>query len=363
VVWSHDRPSQVFGVRHPDGSRGDASHKLDFGFRRSAAGAKRWVYGNVDIRPDDVLFVDGDQQPSYMPPPITDVPDLEAELARDPAFLAAIKDDRFARAVYTVFRNRAFRKGTGEQSWECGDREAARLVAALRNLGESYQDYFPYGDIKGVWPDDRAAREAQLRNWAETWSQPHDPSFDIKVPSSVVIGGVVRRVESAEEAETARRDMLVEFEKHKEKMAQQRRDALERLREAAAEIQENPNGDVFGALHAHLTRLDWRTENEVDRQRARARLLQRGVQVLQVIKGMETRADGRLEEWTEAIRKRRQLPSGEVRFHGKDALNRLTPDEREVTTGVARRRLDQLALTGRVTKEEYDSLSLKLEGR
>jgi hypothetical protein len=90
VIWSLGKPNEVEKARYPDGSQGEARDTLDHGFRRRASGERLWVYGRIDIRPDDVIFIDGDQ-PLYQPPPQGEVPNLEADLARDSAFIAAIR--------------------------------------------------------------------------------------------------------------------------------------------------------------------------------------------------------------------------------------------------------------------------------
>lgn len=159
VWWSLGKPFKTEFARFPDGSRGIAQHMLDYGWRRRAADTRRWIHGTIEVRPNDVEFIDG-QKPVYSPPPLTDIPNLEAELARDAEFLNALQDDRFANAVYVVFGNRTFYKGADERGWSCGLRQAARLVRDLRGLGESYQDWFPYGELAGTYPDDRPEREA-----------------------------------------------------------------------------------------------------------------------------------------------------------------------------------------------------------
>ncbi len=142
IRWDLGHPRVITTALYPDGTRGDVFFVLDHGYRRRANDLKRWVSGTIDIRTDDVIFRDGVSQPSYMPPLRSTVPNLEADLANDDAFLASLEDDRFAKAVYAAFRNHRFFKDGDERSWLCGDRQAAHLVSNLRGLGESYQDYF-----------------------------------------------------------------------------------------------------------------------------------------------------------------------------------------------------------------------------
>jgi hypothetical protein len=163
VRWSTGKPSDAENALYPDGSRGEANDTLNHGFRRRASGERLWIYGRIDIRPDDVVFIDG-EQPIYQPPPQGDIPNLEADLARDGAFVAAIKDDRFALAVRTVFDNRSFYKGQDPRSWVSGERSAAALVANLRDRGESYNDYYPrFAGLRGTYPDDRPDIERRLQ--------------------------------------------------------------------------------------------------------------------------------------------------------------------------------------------------------
>ncbi|HWX57375.1 hypothetical protein [Bradyrhizobium sp.] len=175
VRWSTGKPSDAENALYPDGSRGEANDTLDHGFRRRASGERLWIYGRIDIRPDDVVFIDG-EQPIYQPPPQGDIPNLEADLARDGAFVAAIKDDRFALAVRTVFDNRSFYKGQDPRSWVSGERSAAALVANLRDRGESYNDYYPrFAGLRGTYPDDRY-RAAPADTHRRDFEVAHNPA-------------------------------------------------------------------------------------------------------------------------------------------------------------------------------------------
>src|ERR1700722_3013838 len=166
AIWDLGEPREVENARYPDGTRGEARKTLDHGFRRRPTNSgydRLWIYGRIDIRPDDILFIDV-EQPVYQPPPLSDVPNLEADLARDPVFLAAIKDDRLALAVLNFVDNRTFYEGQDPRSWICGSRMAPRLVANLRDKGESYQDYFPgHAALPGTYPDDRPDIERSLQ--------------------------------------------------------------------------------------------------------------------------------------------------------------------------------------------------------
>jgi hypothetical protein len=360
VVWSLGRPTSAYAVRYPDGSRGKVEHVLDHGYRRHATGPKRWIYGTIDVRPDDVLFTDGATQPAYTPPALSDKPDLEAELARDEAFLTALKDDRFARAVYVVFRNRDFLKGHDHRRWLCGDRQAARLVAHLRDLGESYQDYFPHGELKGIWPDDREEREDWIRKQLELVSKPLEFKFEVRVGTRVGRENGSVLVETEHQAQTLREELRREFDQKRPELEEKRRQMRASSERQLAELNQNPNGDVFAALHAHLTRLGWRTENERDREDARLRSRQRKLAILRELKQMEARPAAPPGEWTDQIRKRRASQQGALHVFRADLLRGLSPDEREAETGGVERRLDQLALGGHIMKDEYDDFAARL---
>ena len=54
VRRSFGRPSDVTNIRYPDGSRADANYTLDYGFRRRGGGDKLWIYGRIDITPEEI---------------------------------------------------------------------------------------------------------------------------------------------------------------------------------------------------------------------------------------------------------------------------------------------------------------------
>lgn len=343
VRWDTGRPRRVELARYPDGPRGVAEHMLDHGWRRRDG--RGWIYGSIEIGPDDVTFVDG-VQPVYQPPPRTDVPNLESDLARDPAFLAAIMDDRFANAAYAVF-NRSFYKGDDLRPWGGGDRAAARLLANLRGLGESYQDWFPHGGLVGVYPDDRPEREAWLRAQIEQLSRPfqlHDMLLHPSMPDAVR-AEILRQIEADRPA----------LEQRFAELRQSRQESLQVATRALAALDENI--DVFQSLHDHLARLGWRVENADDRARLREQELRRAVEVLREIEVLEGRPAQTPGAWTEAIRRQ---PRGPIRLHESGSLDRMSADEREVAIGGARRRLRDLATSGRIDREQFDDFSKRL---
>jgi hypothetical protein len=94
-----------------------------------------------------------------------------------------------------------------------------------------------------------------------------------------------------------------------------------------------------------------------------------GVQILQELKELDQRPEGALGEWAQALHRRHTSLAGmtagivlrEV-IGGRDPLEGRTPDEREVLLGNVPRRLIHLTITGRMTKEEYDSFVRRLRG-
>ncbi len=315
VAWSFGRPHRAFSVLYPDGTRGEVDSASDHGFRRRSTGEKRWIYGKIDIQPNDVVFTDG-PQPTYTPPPQTDVPDLEADLARDPAFLEAIQDDRFARAVYNIFSYRPFLKGTDERAWHCGGRDAASLVADLRGLGESYQDYYLDHGFLGCWPDDRSEREARLRK---------------------------------------------EIEELKDSQDERDRMRLEWAEQSLAEHLEDKNADVFDALHAHVTRLGWHTLNAEDKAKDDRRDLDQRVGILRKVKSLEGRRLLTAPQWAVPFRQRLVIVDRYLRFPSIRKVpeaETLSMEEREAyIPALVRKRLYLLAVTGRISKDDFDTLN------
>jgi hypothetical protein len=89
-----------------------------------------------------------------------------------------------------------------------------------------------------------------------------------------------------------------------------------------------------------------------------------GIAVLQDIKELERRPEGTPGEWTEPLRRRvLSYRPGPPRDASQDRLReRMSADEWEVRSGGMQRRLISLALTGRITEEEYDRLVDRLQG-
>lgn len=93
----------------------------------------------------------------------TDAPDLEADLVRDALFREALKDDRFALAVYKLLENQGFYKGADEREWSASFRQVARIVADLRGVGEDYLDFYCNGPEVVPPEHDTSFREHLVR--------------------------------------------------------------------------------------------------------------------------------------------------------------------------------------------------------
>jgi hypothetical protein len=97
--------------------------------------------------------------------------------------------------------------------------------------------------------------------------------------------------------------------------------------------------------------------------------LQRGLAVLQEMKELEKRSESSLGEWAEALRRRYTSPEGIAgtlvlieNIGGRDGLEGMSAEEREVRLGGVQKRLIGLAITGRIAKEEYDSFVKRVRG-
>jgi hypothetical protein len=279
-------------------------------------------------------------------------PDLEADLAGDQDFLAALRVDRFALAVNHVFANRYFLKGGDERSWMCGERQAAALVARLRGLDEGYSDYYLREDFSGTWPDDRVEQETLLRQQIARRSKPVECDFNIKVPSYFAGADGIEEIQNAAQAAALESRLQCEFEQSRPKLEAERLKLLESSERKLAELIEMRNADVLEALHAHLTRLGWRTQNALDRAKLARRRLDRQVEVLREVKAFETRAEAPPQAWAASLEHRMGFGSGWTIGVLRDPA--LTEEEREARQ--AAHRLAKLALSGRISQHDYGRL-------
>lgn len=245
--------------------------------------------------------------------------DLEEDLAADEAFIAALNDDRFVLAFLASFENSKFICISDGAEWISGWRTAPGLVAKLRNRGETYLDYLEkHAGFAGVYPDDREFREKQLVKLIESraswFRQPHiKPKF--RTP-----------------------------------------DASQQLEQ----IRQNVNADVFEALRNHLMRLGWRRQTPED---IRAELLSRHelrIVAFREIKEHEAKPPGLQPEWAGAIAQSRAI-SGEPKTPMTIMPASTDPAFRETHhPRTAEDRLDDLALSGRISQEDHERLRKQL---
>jgi hypothetical protein len=125
-------------------------------------------------------------------------------------------------------------------------------------------------------------------------------------------------------------------------------------RKLAAFREDHANDDVFEAIRDHLSRLGWRTETEQDRERIHQDWVGRALQVLQEVKELEQRPTAPPGDWVEPLRSRRAAYG---RAFEPEALERMSADVRAVETGELDQRVKNLALTGRITEQEYRALT------
>ena len=133
-------PLRAHNALLPDGTRGGVWSRTLPWWRREGRGDKMWIIGDVDIREDDVVFVDrASQHIRYEPPSANSFARLERELALHPPFVAALADDKFAFVAHNMLANLEWmRIGTREIGMFEGLHD---MIACLRNKGEDYLDY------------------------------------------------------------------------------------------------------------------------------------------------------------------------------------------------------------------------------
>jgi len=133
------RPARARNALLPDGTRGDVHGRAADRWRRTGSGGKVWILGTVEIRPDDIVFVDRASQDLEYTPPTAPMFRLERDVALHRPFVAALADDKFAAVAHSMLTN---------LEWvPIGAREIGlfdsphRMIACLRNKGEDYLDF------------------------------------------------------------------------------------------------------------------------------------------------------------------------------------------------------------------------------
>jgi hypothetical protein len=133
-------PMRAHNVLLPGGTRGDVQNRTAGWWRREGRGDKIWIIGDVDIRADDIIFVDAASQDlKYQPPPAESPARLERELALHGPFVEALADDKFAAVAHNMLMH---------LEWvQIGAHEIGlfdslhHMIASLRNKGEDYLDF------------------------------------------------------------------------------------------------------------------------------------------------------------------------------------------------------------------------------
>jgi hypothetical protein len=115
---------------------------------------------------------------------------------------------------------------------------------------------------------------------------------------------------------------------------------------------------VLEAVRAHLARLGWRSETEADRERIRQERMARALEVLKDVKELEQRHEGATPSWAEPLRNP-PTSGGVVLISG---LDKMPEDVRAVRSGELDARLRKLAVSGRISEEEYRALNERISG-
>ncbi|MGP1254654.1 MAG: hypothetical protein ACTS10_09595 [Kiloniellales bacterium] len=355
VDWLLGKPTRVHSARCAGGHRADVYATFDDHFSRYDASRSRQVIGDLELRSYDVLFHEDPSRKAQAAE--VEGPNLEEDLARDHQFLAALEDDRFARAMYRVFLNRTFYKEGHEQPWICGDRQAAQLVACLRNRGETYLNFYLQYEFPGYWPDDRPEYEAKLRQEIERASEPivfssrETPPFTVETAD-----GRREDIDTEERFQSYLERRRREFEESRGSLEAARRKSIENAKRRLEEFEKNENADVFEALHQHITRLRWRTEDMSDRTRSRRRMLDERVRLLREIKRLDTRPQQAMPKWVYRVPASVRRGSDRTFTVLPADWNDLTEEERAAHPHLLVSHLETLACNGQLSSDEYRDL-------
>jgi hypothetical protein len=147
IHWSLGRPNVVEGAMTPEGPmRIETASPVDRTTwrRRSAMLPGGFVHGEIEITNGGVAFTDLPPRLSAPPPKAEPggMPDLASDLASDGAFLQRLQDTLFARAVYATLYNGSFRNVDHARRWSISGRGAGAVIAEMREIGETYIDFY-----------------------------------------------------------------------------------------------------------------------------------------------------------------------------------------------------------------------------
>ncbi len=124
-----------------------------------------WNDGDLEIVENEIRFIEDPPRPRRRvgTPSPDDKPDLETDLLASARIADLVKDLRFATDLYRAMCNTDWSRN--DRRWATTWRVAGEIVAHLRDLNESYNDFYCSGD-EGVVADDVAAELAAL-GWTD----------------------------------------------------------------------------------------------------------------------------------------------------------------------------------------------------
>lgn len=127
----------------PDGKRSGLMEPMDptSGRWRRMGDNGRWIYGHLDLK-GDAVFVDSDYQ---IPKTTHNRDSLPGHLAASATVREMCQDDDFAVCLYEALADHHWTNEASGKTFKTGWANAARWVAELRDLNESYLDFFDSG--------------------------------------------------------------------------------------------------------------------------------------------------------------------------------------------------------------------------
>ena len=167
IHYGCDKPHDIENCLLEDGSRGPVWRRCnrDNPDWRRRLGDGSYVYGDIEIREDDVIF----RKTEFLPIreiPDGELPNLERDLLRSARIRGLAEDRGYAVKIYQALcNNRWLDKDFPQYGWSCSCRYAGGVVAGLRDKGEEYIDFYlshPEGVI-----DDNVRAEFFALGWIE----------------------------------------------------------------------------------------------------------------------------------------------------------------------------------------------------
>lgn len=355
VLWDIDRPMAAENALFDDGARGEVCFVLDFGFRRCGPGSPAWIYGDLQVSESEARFRDG-LQPTAYEPEACDGPSLEQDLMADQGFLQRMQDQDFALAVIGAFTSQEFYKGEDPRGWYCSSRRAARMVAGLRGLNESYQDFFMRHNHLERYPDDEPRLEQSLIDQIATCRKVEscDPVEGLaeRLPFKRHVGGREQDIRTKEELQA----IAPELRKQHEQSVLRAKGRVIVLERELEELRAKSGSPLMLEIKRRLHDLGWRRETDEDRARVKRQALADRVALLDEIEAMEALETRPCPAWAEKLRT--QLP---VEVAPQPLLDQLSERERAAYfVSPLMKRLELLARTGRIEEDQFKILSSRL---